>query len=537
MITRAQRRKQQGKRDVTMERIQAYARGESWNEEEDAVAKEEASDEADEADEAPALEEESEFEEEEGKSAASARRRKRGRAAKAKAGTGSGAAPKKRRRAAGRQKQGQPDDEVAGHAVQRLPLGAIKQIGLALDFDTRLSLSTTCHLARETLFNARNMEQDWIKAYARKRARQRTVQRDGSKTFALTAAIMQRNCPFEERYMKRGRWKYLFNMPDLFRCAMQTHGGWKGFIAALERRKRRSDAQYRAIELRPVREAVKKLQERIECLPEDLEAAAGALARDVDGLQQTVRQRQVDNLPRVQQEIRGCEARMGHLGTAAKLLGVQARLQLRPDGIGVDEEELNGYLQRLEQMRQRCAAAASEQELPARGDLACVVREGDAVQKRVETAIRSFASRGVDEFLRQRRCIESRWSVAQRDRFIRGELDRFGLNPDPPRSRLLEAYADNADSGLTSEIVLGVRAATDDIADARALRHIPPNLSGMIQMRLRSQLASEVQTQDHEPWQPARDDLIRRFIRIGLNIASGVIDEAYNSADELDYWL
>lgn len=220
MLTRAQERKQQGKRDVTVERIQAYASGKTWDEEMDAAEPDAAS----EGDYDQLFDEESDYEEEEMNAPHLGRSRKRGRGMRARPGST------------------RQQVTESTHAVQRLPLAGFKGIGQALDFDTKLALSATCKLARETVFSSRSMDDNWIEAYARKRRGESIFQTDGSHVFALSPNTMRSSCLFRRERLKRGRlcWRpCVFSVVDLFRCCMRTHGGLPGFMARLHRRKRR----------------------------------------------------------------------------------------------------------------------------------------------------------------------------------------------------------------------------------------------------------------------------------------------------------
>lgn len=291
---------------------------------------------------------------------------------------------------------------------------------------------------------------------------------------------------------------------------------------------KRSSLKDRMNDAMHVRSRVNDLKSTLESLPMDLALASASLRQELDDALKAMEQGGSDSVTQARKRVDSCSKKLDNLKAASRLVtsgDIPSRLQRLPEGQGLRQAQVDSYMGRLQQMRAQCTNATTVDALPSERDMSRLLSESGPIQRSAESALREHAGERVEQFLRERRQTEQQWTRQERDAFIRQELARFNFNPDSPRPTLLEAYAAGTDPTLTSELVIALRAVTDRRIAQSTHNHLPPGLPQRIPAALKDQLAYAVRARGHEPWELTRDEMIMRFIGIGLDLASGYVGE------------
>lgn len=509
MRTRAQTRSANGERDLTRERIRASSRGHTWNPDHvvaehaggDASASE-SDEKVDDRDDDPEFIPSSPIHRKRVRKHGSVRQRKRSRA---------------------REPSG------AQFAIQNIPFGVFSAVGEMADFKTKVAWSTSCHLAREVVFERRGMDSNWVDAFDDYAAETKTwiSQGVGAAEFALVPHKMQRECEFDSKKI-RGTFKFvnIFRRSDLFRVAMHTHGGMTGFHRAIECRRRRSEGQRRANESKKERGRIHFWCFRIRAQQTLFPLASKQVLKELGQLDDALSSRAVKSLEEANEQSHHVINRAKAVHSAGKLVNLAPQIWMLLDsqhGWGGSDNERFSFRERFEQTRARCIDTERTQDFPDYDETSTLVEEGSKLLVKAQDEAQIVAFQGVSEYLHERAKVEAAWTPDERDRFIQEELAHVNANPSPPSSMLLSLYRRQATSyDLTSEIVVAARLATDIIVASLSPRHLPSRLTGTVLSRLKKELASSVKSLDHVAWRPTRDDLIRRLIQIGREIAREV---------------
>lgn len=429
--------------------------------------------------------------------------------------------------------------------AQRVPFGMIVRVAEMAGWRTKLAWSSTCHLAREAVFFNDTLRGSWVDAFGAlcaSRVEKCVPSSRGSDRFALSCRAIATRC-------RRGPsppgmfLSDLYAKTDLFRLAMDVHGGWRGFLAARARHCRRLVEQQRAVEMRRMRSRVESTLRRVKDCKQQFPALASALHARLHVLLHGDRfwkpQELQDRFDGVLTTLSSMERRARHIRSCS-----DSAEELRAIAAGVDPEaaeERVAALKRFEDVRARAKAAASVEDLPGVEEMEAVERAVDQLRDRAREYVRRVSFSGVAALLKKGEAVERGWSPAQRAKFIRRELRRFALPdpepaPDPPLNNIRNEYI-GSDSRFeplhSSELLVAAWHVGDGIVWAGADLSLPDtyDICESLLHHLSHNLEETFDPQEG-PWRPHRDALIRRLIGFGDSVVEHAIEEAKSSNSE-----
>lgn len=515
----------QPKRDRTRERIRAAALGREWISDDD----------CDGAKGAAASRVEPDLRSKTHQVALKASRKRAQPPAEVGAGQGAGGQGQgKRRRCPAKAGDAKPPG-----LAQRVPLGMIVRVAEMAGWRTKLAWSSTCHLAREAVFFNDTLRGSWVDAFGAlcaSRVERCVPLLTGSGRFALSCRAIESRC-------RRMFQSNSYTKTDLFRLAMDVHGGWRGFLAARARHHRRLVGQQRAVVMRRIRSRVGSTLRRVKDCEQQFPALASALHARLHVLLHGDRFRKPQEL---QDRFDGVLTTLSPMEMRAHYIRQcsDSAEKLRAIAAGVDPEaaeERVAALERFEEVRARAKAAASVEDLPGVEEMEAVKRAVDQLRDRAREYVRRVSFSGVAALLKKREAVERGWSPAQRAKFIRRELRRFALPdpepaPDPPLNNIRNEYI-GSDSRFeplhSSELLVAAWHVGDGIVWAGADQSLPDthDICESLLHHLAHNLEETFDPQEG-PWRPHRDALIRRLIGFGDSIVEHAIEEAESSTSE-----